>query len=148
MKLLSNEKDRLQLASNNTEIKYNMSPYGFFGGMHIFGANFLALSEINCNHFREILNNQTPKSIIDTRRYPDFFGIFPSIEYAIKVFANLGISYNSIRRDENYHFSQDQIKNIRCVIDNHKKNGEILIIESTKISLDMVFKSLRMAWIY
>jgi hypothetical protein len=43
--------------------------------------------------FKNLLDSKRPSSIVDTRRYPDFFGFFKSTQVALTHFDNSSIDY-------------------------------------------------------
>ena len=57
---------------------------------HLF---VIHMNDINSHRFLELLAKELPASVIDTRKYPEFFGYFNSTHEALFHFKNSGIKY-------------------------------------------------------
>lgn len=53
----------------------------------------VTMSSMDRFSFRNLLESKRPSSIVDTRRYPDFFGLFKSTQVALAHFDNSSIEY-------------------------------------------------------
>jgi len=53
----------------------------------------IPVADVSSHSFRKTLEVRSPKLIIDTRSFPDFFSIFTSVDGAMREFRNRGIEY-------------------------------------------------------
>lgn len=53
----------------------------------------IIVSEFNLNSFRRVLKEVSPGLILDTRKYPEFYAVYASLDDAIKAFGVQGAKY-------------------------------------------------------
>ena len=88
-------------ASSSLTVDQSRAQWGFENAKQLklfdeFNRNYLIVVPMNRMDsfgFSKLIETETPASIIDTRKYPDFFGLFRSTKIALESFRNSNIEY-------------------------------------------------------
>lgn len=57
---------------------------------------YVPVADVSAHHFIKALDEKEPYLVIDTRAFPDFFSVFPSVDAALREFTRRGIKYDRI----------------------------------------------------
>lgn len=104
---------------------------------------FIPIADVSPRHFIRALDEKEPYLVIDTRAFPDFLSVFPSVGMALEEFNRRGIKYDRIplNIDENEYSrwsKNDHIKNVFLMYLDKKTTAPIFVISSTKKSIEKI----------
>ncbi|MBS1101718.1 hypothetical protein JK202_01585 [Gluconobacter sp. Dm-62] len=110
---------------------------GLFDDFEAVRVILIPISNMSAHSFRRALSDYTPKLIVDTRKFPDFFSIFSSIDSALGEFSDRGIEYNQVLFKEavNTMDSWELAKEIKAVFISYfqKRTGApVFVLASTE----------------
>ncbi|MGO8455447.1 hypothetical protein ACC779_37090 [Rhizobium ruizarguesonis] len=109
---------------------------------------FVAVADVSAHHFIKALDEKEPYLVIDTRAFPDFFSVFPSIEAALSEFTRRGIKYDRIPlqvdcEDEVLWKRFASLKDIFSGYLERKTIAPVFVLSSTRRSLDAIADRLK-----
>lgn len=109
---------------------------------------FVPIADITARYFIRALDEKEPYLVLDTRAFPDFFSVFPSIESALDEFNRRGIKYDRVpiqinSSDEPLWKQFASIKTIFSSYLEKKTVAPVFILSSTKRNLNMIADRLK-----
>lgn len=110
---------------------------GLFDDFETIRVILIPISNMSIHSFKKALANYTPKLIVDTRKFPDFFSIFPSIDSALDAFSDRGIEYNQILFTETINTidnwkNLEEIKSVFISYCQKNTGAPIFVLSSTE----------------
>lgn len=109
---------------------------------------FIPVADVSARHFMRALDENEPYLVLDTRAFPDFFAVFPSIEIALDEFHRRGIKYNRVplNADSKDETMWNQFKCIKDIFSSYidkKTIAPVFILSSTKRNLNIISDRLK-----
>jgi len=109
---------------------------------------YVPVADVSAHHFIKALDEKEPYLVIDTRAFPDFFSVFPSIEAALSDFTRRGIKYDRIpfqadSGDEDSWMWFSCLKEVFSGYLERKTVAPVFVLSSTRRNLDAVADRLK-----
>ena len=121
---------------------------GLFDDFTTLNVIFIPVADITSHSFINTIKKNKPYLLLDTRKFPDFFSIFISTEYALDEFKKNEIQYLRlpiIDTQSKHKVLWSQLSKLKFIINKHlerKTNSPIVILSSTKSNLEEVSEKL------
>lgn len=109
---------------------------------------FISISEITAHQFADALEMNSPALLLDTRLYPDFFSVFPSISAAFREFERRAVCYKRVpvQTEEGAAKIWHQLREFQlCVGEHLEKEAEspIFVLAGTLKHRDEMLRRVR-----
>lgn len=104
---------------------------------------FLPIAEITSHTFMKALEERSPRLVLDTRDFPDFFSVFISTTMALEEFHRRGIEYSriSIVSGQVTNNTWEKLGHLKSLLVSHlnqNTNAPIFILTSTLHNLQKI----------
>ncbi|MEM5581423.1 hypothetical protein WNZ15_03110 [Roseibium sp. AS2] len=100
--------------------------------------SFVAMNEIDQFGFKNLLHVSKPDTIMDMRRYPDFFGFYKSTQFALEYFQCLQINYIHLPFSRKIAADSKELWNLRSNFLNGLNEAKTQLDPFGKMSLLLV----------
>ena len=109
----------------------------------------IPVSEMNFHSFQNLLRENKPKLLLDTRKYPEFYSVYESLRKAREEFKAQGVEYIHLPLlavDEPAQVFWAQLTDLKEKIDSylqHSGNAPIFLLTSTEYYMDILLRRIR-----
>lgn len=109
---------------------------------------YVPVADVSVHHFIKALDEKEPYLVIDTRAFPDFFSVFPSIDAALSEFTRRGIKYDRIplQADSGDETSWRRFSCLKEVFSGYlerKTAAPVFVLSSTQRNIDAIADRLK-----
>lgn len=109
---------------------------------------YMPIADVSAHHFIKALDEKAPYLVVDTRAFPDFFSVFPSIDAALSEFTRRGIKYDRIPLQADFG-DENSWKRLSCLKEvfsgylERKTVAPLFVLSSTRRNLNAVADRLK-----